>query len=256
MIHVSRTIKRIITLLGICGVCMLLTACGGQKERAKEIPTEAEALASAEAEWGIRDAEVLDVRDVRNEGGEYYGIDAIYTMKSDRLDEFTVLRSWSYDSLFWGGYYYNWLTDYSDLVMADYIQTHPLPEGISYSECSYAQSDYGARSYFGEKGQQIWFEFTSDDEFEGYLDAITPWMDEWLSYERQYLTAGKAPVIEVIAYRPQDDTMNYSIVLYRTFGYEKDSFHTIGEDGQTYRWTSFKKAMEAGYKAKKRLVMK
>ncbi|MCR5095041.1 MAG: hypothetical protein K6B72_13820 [Lachnospiraceae bacterium] len=88
------------------------------------------------------------------------------------------------------------------------------------------------------------------------FSIISALLDDWLSYERQYLAQGKDPVIQVIAQRQQDETMNYSIRLYRTFGYDKDSFHTIGEDGQTYRWSSFRKAMETGYKAKKELVMK
>ena len=71
-----------------------------------------------------------------------------------------------------------------------------------------------------------------------------------------YLTDGSDPQIQVIAYRPQDDTMNYSIQIYRSFGYKKDSFHSLGEDGETYTWDSFKKAMSAGYNAQKKLKMK
>ena len=244
-------IKKTVVILCVC--TLLLSACGGQKERAQDIPTAEEALAVAENEMGINGAEVLNVRDVRNEGGEYYGIDAIYTMKCDRIDEFTLLRSWSYDALFWGGYYYSWITDYSDQVLEDYLKEHSLPEGVSYSEGPYAQASYGAQSFFSRKGKQIWFDFNSDEEFEDYLDILGPWLDEWLSWERRYLARGKDPRIQVAAHRPQDDTMNYSILVYRTFGYEKDSFHILGEDGQTYRWSSFQKAMKEGYRAKKNL---
>ncbi|MCR5267806.1 MAG: hypothetical protein K6E16_04760 [Lachnospiraceae bacterium] len=249
-------IRKITFLLSICILSAILSACGGQDKRAADIPTEQEALAAAENEFGIRGAKVLNVRDVRNEGSEYYGIDAIYTMASDRIREFTILRTWTYDALFWGGYYYSWITDYSDLVCDDYVKDHPLPEGIVYSVSPYARSDYGAKNYFQEENKQIWFDFDSDEVFEERLDALEPWLDEWLSYERQYLTQGKDPHVQVVAHRAQDNTMNFSIQLYRTFGYEKDSFHTAGEDGETYRWDSFQKAMRAGYLAKKKLVMK
>ena len=251
-----RNIKKTSVVFGICVMAMILSSCGGQRERAKDIPTEAEALSAVTDEVGIKDAKVLDVRDVRNEGKDYYGIDAVYTIGCDRLDEFTLLWSWSLDTLFTGRYYYRWITDYSDLVLEDYLKEHPLPVGVSYSESPYARSNYGAQRFFGEREKQIWFEFTSDEEFEEYLDCLKPWLDEWLSYERQYLSAGKDPVIQVFANRPQDETMDYSIQVYRTFGYDKDSFHRLGEDGETYKWSSFKKAMEAGYKARKDLVMK
>ena len=58
-------------LLSACVLSPVLCACGGNG-RAKSIPTEKEALEAAEKEFGIQDAQVLDVRDVRNEGGEYY----------------------------------------------------------------------------------------------------------------------------------------------------------------------------------------
>ncbi|MBO4903389.1 MAG: hypothetical protein J5518_11405 [Lachnospiraceae bacterium] len=235
---------------------LVLAACGGQNKRAGDIPTEVEALEAAEQEFGIKGAQVLSVRDVRNEGSEYYGIDAIYTMTCERIGEFSVLRAFTYDSLFWGGYTYSWITDYSDLVLQDYLKDHPLPDGIAYSEGPYAQSNYGAHKYFGEKSRQIWFDFHSDEEFEDRLNALQPWLDDWLSHERACLLQGKDPKIKVIAQRPQDETMQYSIRLQRIFGFDKDSFHMLGEDGQTYRWSSFQKAMEAGYKARKKLVMK
>ena len=256
MINQKSLIRKFMILLSVCALSLVCSACGGQHERTKDIPAKTEAQEAAETEFGIKGAKVLEVRDVRNEGGEYYGIDAIYTMTCDRIDTFTVLRSWNYDTLFWGGYSYGWITDYSDLVLEDYLSDHPLPGGIVYSEGPYAESNYGAQRYFGSQSKQIWFDFTSDEEFKDDLNVIASWLDDWLSYERQYLTEGKDPKIQIVAQRPQDDTMNYSIRLYRTFGFEKDSFHKIGEDGQTYRWSSFQKAMEAGYEAKKRLVMK
>ncbi len=239
----------------ICIVSVLLSACTGQSKRSDSIPSEAEALSEVSGEMGIKGAKVLDIQDVRNEK-DYYGIDAVYTISCDRLDEFTLLRSWVYDSLFDAGYYYGWTTDYSDLVMEDYLKDHPLPDGIFYSEGPYAQAGYGAQRFFGEKSRQIWFDFNSDEEFEDYLAALEPWLDDWLLYERQFLAPGKDPRIQVAAVRPKDDTMNFSIQLYRTFGYEEDSFHMIGEDGETYTWSSFRKAMENGYKAKKDLMMK
>ncbi len=249
-------IKKTFVIVAVCTLSLFLLSCGGQNERAKDIPTQAEALETATHDMGIIGAKVLAAEDVRAKGSEYYGIDAVYTMSCDRIDEFTLLRSWTYDTLFWGGYSYNWITDYSDVVMEDYLKDHALPDGIFYSEGPYARSNYGAQRFFSKSGKQIWFEFSSDEEFESYLDKLQPWLDEWLSFERSYLTDGSDPQIQVIAYRPQDDTMNYSIQIYRSFGYKKDSFHSLGEDGETYTWDSFKKAMSAGYNAQKKLKMK
>ncbi|MBR4168463.1 MAG: hypothetical protein IKR47_01885 [Lachnospiraceae bacterium] len=249
-------IKKTFVIVAVYTLSLFLLSCGGQNERAKDIPTQAEALETATHDMGIIGAKVLAAEDVRAKGSEYYGIDAVYTMSCDRIDEFTLLRSWTYDTLFWGGYSYNWITDYSDVVMEDYLKDHALPDGIFYSEGPYARSNYGAQRFFSKSGKQIWFEFSSDEEFESYLDKLQPWLDEWLSFERSYLTDGSDPQIQVIAYRPQDDTMNYSIQIYRSFGYKKDSFHSLGEDGETYTWDSFKKAMSAGYNAQKKLKMK
>ena len=166
-----------------------------------------------------------------------------------------MIRGCETDTLFGTGYYYRWLTDYSDLALEDYLKDHPLPNGIAYSEGPFGQGNYGASSYFGDKTKQIWFEFSSDEEFEDCLDELEPWLDKWLKSERKYLSDGKDPIIRVSAYREKDNEFDV-IMLFRVFGYEKDSFHKIGEDGQTYKWDSFRKAMEAGYEAKKELLKK
>ena len=242
-------------LLLVLPMTLLLSACGGQRERNADIPTEKEAIAYVEKEMGIIHANVLDVQDVRNKGSEYYEIDAVYTMTGDRGINFRTIRCYDYDTLFGTGYHYLWMTDYGDAVLTDYLKDHPLPAGFSYSEGSFGWHNYGASAFFGDQ-KQIWFTFTSDEEYEARLDDIEAWLNEWLAYERQYLAAGKDPQIRVAACRPKDDTMNYDIQLYRDFGYEKDTFHAAAADGETYRWSSFRKAMEAGYESQKKLKMK
>ena len=249
-------VYRIIILLSAAVLMILLTSCGGQRERDPDIPTEAETLEAVEKEMGIKGAEVLSVQDVRNAGADYYGIDAIYTMTSDRGLEFTVLRSCEYDSLFGLGYYYGWKTDYSDLVLSDYMKDHPLPDGVNYSDEANIVHSYGASRYFESADRQIWFEFASDEEFERYIDVLEPWLNEWLNVERKFMVRGKDPILCVGAYKVQDDTMDYPIYIYRLFGYEKDSFHIIGADGNKYRWSSFRRAMESDYEARKELSMK
>ena len=235
---------------------LLLCACGGQSERNAEIPTKEEAADYAENELGIKGASVSKVQDVSKEGGDYYEIDAIYTMTSDRGLDFELLRTYDYDTLFGGGYYYNWITDYYDVAMEDYLEDHPLPKGVSFSEGTVPRHNSGARRYLGNSVKQIWFDFTTDEEFEDYIDALEAWLDDWVTYEKQFLAKGKDPVMYVAAFKAQDDTMKSSIQIYRHFGYEDDSFSSIAEDGETYRWSSFKKAMQAGYEAKKKLMLK
>jgi hypothetical protein len=247
---------RIIILLSAVVFMMLLTSCGGQKERDPDIPTEAEAIEAVEKEMGIKGATVLSVQDVRNAGHEYHSIDAIYEMTSDRGLEFTVLRSCEYDSLFGLGYYYGWKTDYSEVVLTDYMKDHPLPDGVYYSDEKNIVHDYGASTYFEGVDRQIWFEFASDEEFERYIDVLEPWLNEWLNVERKFMVRGKDPILCVGAYKVQDDTVDYPIYIYRLFGYEKDSFHIIGADGNKYRWSSFRRAMESDYEARKELLMK
>lgn len=247
--------KALFTLsLGI--MLLLLSSCGGQKERNKDIPTKEEAVSFVEDEMGIKGASVLSMQDVRNKGAEYHDIDAVYTMTGDRGKEFTLLRSCSYDSLFGTGYFYGWTDDYSDVIIQDYLSDHPMPEGIYYSEGPYPRYEYGAREFFGNTRNVIWFEFADDEEFEEYLDALEPWLNEWLSHERQYLFEGKDPILRVTAYRPQDESMRSIIQVVREFGHDNDSFHFIGADGETYRWSSFRKAMDKGYGSQKKLMMK
>lgn len=235
---------------------LALSACGGQRERNADIPAKEEVKAYAENEMGIRGVSVTDVQDVRSKGSEYYEIDAVYTISCDRGVDFRVIRCYDYDTLFGTGYHYGWMSDYGDAVINDYLKDHTLPAGVSYSEGPFNWHNYGAGAFFGDEKKQIWFAFTSDEEFADRLDDIEAWLTEWLSYERQYLAAGKDPQIRVAAYRAQDDTMNYPILMYRDFGYEKDTFHAIGADGETYRWSSFRKAMETEYGSKKKLMMK
>ena len=247
--------KTIITLIAAL-LMIFLTSCGGQKERDPDIPTEAEAVRAIEKEMGIKGATVLSMQDVRGAGPEYNSIDAIYTMTCDRGVEFTVLRSCEYDTLFGLGYYYGWKTDYNDIVLSDYLQEHPLPDGVYYSDEANIAHAYGAVRYFDCADRQIWFYFDSDEEFEHYLDELEPWLNGWLESERKYLAKGKDPIICVGAYRSRDDSEDYLIYVYRLFGYEKDSFHIIGADGNTYRWSSFRRAMESDYEARKQLTMK
>ena len=249
-------VRRTIITLSAALLMVLLTACGGQKERDPDIPTEDEAVRAIEEEMGIQGATVLSMQDVRGAGSEYHGIDAVYTMTGDRGLEFTVLRSCEYDALFGLGYYYGWKTDYSDVALTDYMKDHPLPDGVYYSDEENIVHSYGASRYFESADDQIWFEFTSDEEFEHYLDILEPWLNEWVKYERKFLAKGKDPLICVGAHRPQDGSMNYNIYVYCLFGYDKDSFHIIGANGNTYRWSSFRKAMEADYEARKRVSMK
>ena len=247
--------KMIITLSAAL-LMIFLTACGGQKERDPDIPTEDEAVRAIEEEMGIKGATVLSMEDVRGAGSEYHSIDAIYTMTSDRGLEFTVLRSCEYDSLFGLGYYYGWETDYSDVVLSDYLEEHPLPDGVYYSDESNIAHAFGAVRYFESADRQIWFNFESDEEYEHYLDVLEPWLNEWLESERKYMEKGKDPIICVGAYKKRDDLSVDLIYVYRLFGYEKDSFHIIGADGNKYRWSSFRRAMEADYEARKQLTMK
>lgn len=249
-------IKKHITILSICILSLLLTACGGQKVREKDIPTAEDALAVVESEMGIAGAVVLDMQDARGAGPDYDGIESVYLMTSDRGLEFALLRCCEYDSLFGTGYFYSWITDYSDIVIRDYLRNHPLPVGIDYSDGSYSGYNTGVRHLFGEYDREIRFDFTSDAEFEDCLDDLEPWLEKWLSFERQFMVSGKDPQIRVSAYRAQDDTMNYSIQVSRTFGYDKDSFHVFGEDGSTYKWSSFREAMTAEYESQKKLKMK
>ena len=69
-----RITQKTVTVLSISALAVVLSACGGQSERAGSVPTEAEAMAAVQNEIGIKDAKLLDVQDVRNEGVEYYGI--------------------------------------------------------------------------------------------------------------------------------------------------------------------------------------
>ena len=70
------------------------------------------------------------------------------------------------------------------------------------------------------------------------------------------LCEAEKPLICVGGYRPQDDHMDYNIYVYCLFGYDKDSFHIIGANGNKYRWSSFRRAMESDYEARKELSMK
>ncbi len=247
--------RKTVVILSILILSLFMSACGS-RERDQDIPTEDEAAAYAEKEMGIKGVRVLDVQDVRNGGAEYYEIDAVYSMTGDRGIEFTLLRSCDFDTLFGTGYHYNWWDDYSDTALEDYLREHALPEGVFFSEGPYGRSNYGASAYFGSERKTIWFEFASDKEYGYYLDILEPWLNDWVSFEKQYLAEGKAPRMRVAAYRPQDDTMNYSIQVYREFGYDKDSFHVLGEDGETYRWASFQKAMKTEYESQRKLKMK
>ena len=240
---------------------LLLSGCGlpfgTHKERAENIPTEDDVLEAAERHMGISGAQVLSEEDVRDKGIEYYGIDAIYEMTSDRGLEFIILRSYTYDTTFGTGYNYKWTTNYTDVVIEDYIKDNPLPDGCYYSDESYGYTssryfNSGASKYFGDYQNHIHFQFHSDAEFEEKIEELDKWLVEWVSYEQQFLVKGaQLPRLGVVANRPQDETMKTSIQVCVLFGYEKDS-----KDAEMYKWSSFKKGMKNAYNERKKFDMK